>query len=237
MEECSKPFLWIDLVRPAHDCEESGFGVYVLGPTNYDPESFIGAEVLQLLCWDQSKRYVRAKVPNAIDPFGPIFTPGLLARVWQAPRQDVLALNVEPSFADELSSSQTRYLTTEPIKLVSFMVRLEWNEEAFVCKHERPKSPYQDDPRYRATAERLRRKGIHEESIKPDLRKDAIGIPVSICFRSKDGRADGILTLQSEQPPVATIILFLAHESNEVRPELGSTIEYRGKVIASVLPQ
>jgi hypothetical protein len=235
MKVNNKPFLWIDLVKPSPDCEEPSFGVYVLGPTNYNPASVRAEDALQFLCWGRNRRPVRAQVPRVIDPFGPVFTPALMARVWQAPRQDVLAVNIKPSLADELSSSQVRYLAAEPLRIFSFVACLEWNEDAFVSTHDTTKCSYQDDHRYKATAERLRSKGIHEVTIKPDLRRDAIGIPISICLHSTETLADGIMMLQSEQSPVASVRLFMPQGSNGAVIEPGSSIEYRGKMVARIL--
>jgi hypothetical protein len=235
MKENNKPFLWIDLVKSTPDCEELGFGVYVLGPTNYDPASSKEEDALRFLCWGQSRRPVMVRTPSVIDPFGPVFTPDLMARVWQAPRQDVLAVNIEPSLVYELSSTQVRYLAAEQLRVVTFVASLEWNEDAFISKHETMRCSYHDDPRYRATAERLRREGIHEMTIKPDLRRDAIGIPISICLRNTETLADGIMMLESEQPPVTSVRLLIPRGNNGVVIEPGSLIEYRGKTVASIL--
>jgi hypothetical protein len=230
--KASKLFFWVDLIKPAVDCEEPGFGVYVLGPTNFNPESLTDEEFL--LCWDQGRRPVKARPPNVIDPFGPIFNPDLLTRAWQAPRQGVFALNVERSFAEDLSSSRIRYLSSVPMRLVSFLAYLEWNEDAFINKHELPKEPYQNEPRYRAIAERLQSKGICER-VTPDLRRDAIGIPVSISLHSKETHADGIMMLQSEKPSIGHIRLFLHNGADRAVIEAGTVIQYRGKIVASIL--
>jgi hypothetical protein len=235
MKEHHHPFLWIDLVKPAPDCEEAGFGVYVLGPSSYDPESVKGEDALQLLCWGHHKRVVRVKGSSVIDPFGPIFTPELLARVWQAPYQDVLAVSTESSFAEDLSSSQVRYLAAEPLRIVLFVASLEWNTHAFVRNHEPAQSPYQEDPRYRAIAERLQVKRVPESIPTPDLRRNAVGIPISIRILSKEVWANGIFVLQSEQPAVANIMLFMSYGGEDVLIEPGSIIEYRSKIVASVL--
>ena len=229
------PFLWIDLVKAAPESESPGFGVYILGPTNYDPTSFEARGFLRSLFWGEKSRPIELKNPSVLDPFGPILSPGLLLRAWQSPLQDGYAMKIDPSFAEEIARNQVRYLAAEPLRVFSFTVSVEWESNSASSKRESARKPYQDNPRYLATAERLRKKGVYPEAPEPNFGNDAVGIPVSILLRHNSSSEQGLITLDPGDSGRVCVTIGLPQANSSPSIEPGTTIEHRGKAIARIV--